>query len=231
MVHYIYKTVNLVNGHYYIGMHIGKLSDNYLGSGYLLKQAIKKYGKDNFKKEVLVICENEEELRIWEKKIIDLKITDSDCYNIAPGGQGGNVTKHFTEEERKKIRGKATKAVIEWNKNNPTKVKERQVRQKQTLNSNLDQLRTNIKIALSKKTSEEKQHQHSKITAAKLTHGHYSIFRLVDKDGNILIETIGAETIAKCYNVSANGIRLAAKHGNPIKRGNLAECRVYIINY
>jgi group I intron endonuclease len=48
----VYLTTNLVNGKKYIGSH----KDNnpaYLGSGVLLKQAIKKYGKENFKRELL----------------------------------------------------------------------------------------------------------------------------------------------------------------------------------
>jgi hypothetical protein len=42
------------------------------------------------------------------------------------------------------------------------------------------------------------------------------------------MESIGAESIARRYKVSANGIRLAANHGNPIKRGNLAGHTVVI---
>lgn len=48
----IYKTTNLVNEKFYVGKDI-KNNPNYLGSGLILKNAINKYGIENFKKEIL----------------------------------------------------------------------------------------------------------------------------------------------------------------------------------
>lgn len=45
----IYKTTNLINGKIYIGQD-SKDRPNYYGSGKLIHRAIKKYGKENFKK-------------------------------------------------------------------------------------------------------------------------------------------------------------------------------------
>lgn len=51
MIFYIYKVTNIINGKYYIGQHrTKKLNDGYLGSGTNIIRAIKKYGKENFKK-------------------------------------------------------------------------------------------------------------------------------------------------------------------------------------
>lgn len=55
---YIYKITNLINGKSYIGKKKHKESDtpleeSYMGSGRLIKEAIAKYGKDNFKKEII----------------------------------------------------------------------------------------------------------------------------------------------------------------------------------
>ena len=48
--YYVYLTTNLINGKKYIGQHYGELDDYYLGSGSILKKAILKYGRKNFKK-------------------------------------------------------------------------------------------------------------------------------------------------------------------------------------
>lgn len=59
----MYKTTNLVNGKIYIGKHITEdPNDRYLGSGHLFYKAVRKYGVKNFKKEVLFIFDNEEEM-------------------------------------------------------------------------------------------------------------------------------------------------------------------------
>ena len=57
--HIIYKTTNIINNKVYIGYHgTNEIEDGYLGSGYDLKQAFKKYGKSNFQREVLFIFDN-----------------------------------------------------------------------------------------------------------------------------------------------------------------------------
>lgn len=54
MYGYIYKTTNLINGKFYIGKHKSEKYDpSYYGSGKIIRLAIKKYGLENFKNEVL----------------------------------------------------------------------------------------------------------------------------------------------------------------------------------
>ena len=61
----VYKTTNLINGKIYVGSDKNN-NPKYLGSGKLLKQAIQKYGRENFKKEILCKCESLKDLIIKE---------------------------------------------------------------------------------------------------------------------------------------------------------------------
>jgi hypothetical protein len=88
----IYKITNLVNGKIYIGQH-SKNNKNYLGSGKILKQAIKKYGKENFNKDIIQNCNTKKELDRLEIFWINyFKGIDIDnMYNLSIGGNGGNL--------------------------------------------------------------------------------------------------------------------------------------------
>ena len=86
---YIYLTTCLVNDKKYIGQSINQRNKNtYLGSGVAFKCALRKYGKDNFKKTILidnVSCLNE--LNKLEREFI----RKNDClspngYNLDLGG-------------------------------------------------------------------------------------------------------------------------------------------------
>ena len=89
--HLIYKTSNKINGKIYIGVHsTNKVLDTYLGSGNLIKLAIKKYGKENFYKEILFIFESREEALKKELELVnDCFCKRPDTYNIILGGVGG----------------------------------------------------------------------------------------------------------------------------------------------
>lgn len=94
MNHYVYEITNLVNGKKYIGKRSCKCAiedDKYMGSGKYLRNAINKYGKENFKKEILEICSTEKYAFNREEFYIKScnAHTDSNYYNIASGGEGG----------------------------------------------------------------------------------------------------------------------------------------------
>ena len=88
MFYTIYKTTNAVNGKFYIGKHQTKdLNDEYIGSGKRLKYAIKRYGLENFHKEILHVCESEKQMNALEKILV---VPDPELnYNLCPGGKGG----------------------------------------------------------------------------------------------------------------------------------------------
>jgi len=87
----IYETTCKTNGKKYRGFHVTiDPNDDYLGSGSLLKHAIKKYGIENFEKHILEICESFETMLIAEAKWVDKSwISREDTYNLLEGGKGG----------------------------------------------------------------------------------------------------------------------------------------------
>jgi group I intron endonuclease len=95
----IYKTVNAINGKFYIGQDSNN-NPEYYGSGTLLKRAIEKYGIKNFIKETLEVCFTKEELNEREKYWIKETKAQELGYNIAEGGSGGNT---YDEETRQRI--------------------------------------------------------------------------------------------------------------------------------
>lgn len=101
--YYIYKITNILNGKFYIGKreHIDPNSDKYMGSGVLIKAAIKKYGICNFKKQILYIVNSKKELDDLEKQIVNEEFVNrDDTYNIRYGGDGGfdHINKKPKEE-------------------------------------------------------------------------------------------------------------------------------------
>lgn len=107
--YYVYLIENMINHKKYIGKRQCKCDikqDAYLGSGKILKQAIKKYGKKNFKKTILEICSTKEELNDREKywiKYFNACNNDS-FYNIAKGGDGGDTFTQLPIEEQNRIK-------------------------------------------------------------------------------------------------------------------------------
>ena len=89
--HYIYKTTNVKNGKYYIGMHsTDDLNDGYIGSGKRLWYSINYHGKDNHVCEILEYCKDREELKLREREIVNEQLLSEDlCMNLCLGGGSG----------------------------------------------------------------------------------------------------------------------------------------------
>lgn len=114
--YFFYKTTNLLNNKYYYGVHsTKKLDDGYLGSGTYLKRSINKYGKENFKIEIIEFFLSKEEMLKKEKNVVNENLLlDENCMNLRPGGFGGFSSKEQSENAKKS--NKKQKILKETNK-------------------------------------------------------------------------------------------------------------------
>lgn len=106
---FIYISTNMCNGKRYLGRR--KFSEDweyYLGSGAIFKKAIKKYGRENFVRNIIDIAYSEDELNQKEYEYsVFLNIVDSDdWYNLVYGG-GTTTGYHMSDETKKKQSDKA----------------------------------------------------------------------------------------------------------------------------
>ena len=100
----IYEVTNLINNKTYIGQTImkGNSFSKYFGSGKLIKRAFYKYGKSNFKKEILEYCFNRETLN--DSEVFWISSLQPN-YNLAAGGYI-NPMWSMSKEEKDKWRQK-----------------------------------------------------------------------------------------------------------------------------
>ena len=100
---YFYKTTNMINGKFYYGVRTtDNLNDGYIGCGVYSQDsaearsikngkgfilAVKKYGYENFKKEIISFYDTKEEAYEKEIEIVNEKMVNNpNCYNISLGG-------------------------------------------------------------------------------------------------------------------------------------------------
>lgn len=110
MIHTLYKTTNLVNKKFYLGVHTTEdiafgcdnWEDPYVGSGHNIWAALKKYGRDKFQVEIVAYFDEEDYAYDAEKDIVTeewLTTNKGVCYNI---NVGGNKPPKMTSEVAKK---------------------------------------------------------------------------------------------------------------------------------
>lgn len=116
MIGYIYITYindpsSRLNGCYYIGKRQKEEFDKYyVGSGKIIKDYLKNHSKNNLECEIIDIAETIDELNFLEKEYISSVINKEKCLNIAEGGTGGDTFSGLSEEEKKILREKSSKA-------------------------------------------------------------------------------------------------------------------------
>ena len=109
MIYYYTYKITLLKGslkdHYYLGQHqTRKLDDKYAGSGRLLVDYFKKYGKiegETYVKEIIAFYNDKNELNKAEYELIGDKYkTDTMCLNLK---SGGNQCIEFCEDTLEKF--------------------------------------------------------------------------------------------------------------------------------
>lgn len=109
----------MITNEYYIGKHYTEnLNDGYLGSGSKFLEDVKKYGKENFFRNILQFCKSYDEMNEAESKWINENVmNDPMCLNLKTGGEynveisdelrkkysKGNLGRKHTEETKRKL--------------------------------------------------------------------------------------------------------------------------------
>lgn len=100
MYGYIY-IITCYDGTKYIGQHKSKnIDDRYLGSGKIIKDKLKSHSRDQFKKDILCICDSQESLDKWEKYwIAECDAVNNPIFlNIQTGGQDSSLSTELRSE-------------------------------------------------------------------------------------------------------------------------------------
>ena len=246
MSNYVYAIVNKINLKLYFGSHSWKgegLDPNYYGSGKIIKQAVKKYGKDNFIVYPIKFYNNAEECRKAEEELLTKYDVANNpyCYNIknaAVGWTSEDVTgknnpmynKHHTDKTRQKI-ARANKGLkrseefrLKLSRANKGKALSDETRQKiarankgKTLS---DEHRKNLSQAMKRKTASKEYRQ-------KLSRAHNyektPIVAIQKDTGKIRV----FESIIGC----ARQLNLDQSHIHQCLKGKCKTCKGYIIKH
>ena len=108
MSNYVYLIVNKVNQKLYFGSHCWNgdgVDPNYYGSGTLIKQAVKKYGKENFIVQPIAFYDTVEECRQEEEELLtryDIA-NNPNCYNLKNSAIGFEKGSKLPEKHIQKI--------------------------------------------------------------------------------------------------------------------------------
>jgi len=107
MNHYVYKTVHVPSGRWYIGIRSSRITpkeDKYLGSGLILKSLLKKHPRVEFSKQILAVARTREEAAQIERRLVGpSELSDPLCLNVVEGGQRGFAGGKHSGSARRKM--------------------------------------------------------------------------------------------------------------------------------
>ena len=176
MIYYLYEIKNNLNNNIYIGVHETKdINDGYMGSGNIIKKAIKKYGKENFSKRILEYFDAREKMYKREAEILTPEfIKSGKVYNLSPGGLGGSMRqnqKPFRQKHSEK-----TKALLSKNSAFRRITKEK---------------RQEMKVTHWSRTRPEEQREHAKRAGkCRWKHSNNSSIKHLEETKNKISQTL-----------------------------------------
>ena len=101
MHHIGYQTHHLPTGRYYIGIHsTEKIDDGYLGSGTEFLRAVRKHGRQEFRRHIVREFASRDEATEWERATVTAEVRDDPrSFNMKTGG--GVAGLHSAETKRR----------------------------------------------------------------------------------------------------------------------------------
>jgi group I intron endonuclease len=190
---FIYITTNHVNGKRYIGQcsYQKPRWKTYLGSGIFLKKAIKKYGKENFSREIICDAFSREALSELELHFIKEydAVDDQNFYNIADGGYStrGFLGKTHSESYKEKMREfSAQRPVTDKMRENARNLCKNMIRTESHSKASRENA---LKMGLSNKGRIHSQEAKEKMSASRLgiNNSRAKIWTLEDENGSTFI--------------------------------------------
>lgn len=180
-LHYVYKITNNINRRYYVGVRTFNgivQTDPYMGSGKIIRLAIKKQGIQNFSKQIIGIFHDKSLAYAYQKIIVNQWFVDNPMtYNIKIGGVGGSTNKGIPHSEqtkrkigdanRRRVWSQQSKQKISKSNSNPseqTREKKRIARAKQVITQQtkkkMGESRKGNKNALGSKWTQQRRNKH-----------------------------------------------------------------------
>lgn len=155
----VYKATNEINGKSYVGQtkNLEQRKQQHLKTGTYFHNALKKYGFDNFKWEVIENCNSKNELNEMEFHYIKQYNTFVPCgYNLTSGGEGILEYKH-TNEIKEKISKNSSKYWLgkKLSENHKRKMSKSHRGKKLSTQHKQKISKSNVKYWLGKKKSRE----------------------------------------------------------------------------